>query len=149
MQCSPGVTVLNIRELPNYDSRSADHILFLNFRITGKAGGRERVELAGTNLGVGRMKNIYHPVNFPVRIKAIPRYGDVGLEEEMTFEHPLYRSAEVSDESGHIDRKEVEAKEGSLQVRMPVRPGLNALELFSVTPEKGTVKIYTLHFDQP
>jgi len=146
-ECRSGRSTLKISELPNYDSKSPDHILFLNFRITGKPGGNEHVELASATVGNGRMKDLRHPVGFPVYITAIPRYTTSALEAEMAFEHPLYRSAEVSDPSGHMRRQEVKAGEGTLLVRMPIHSGLNRLELFSVTPERGSVKIYTLGFN--
>jgi hypothetical protein len=145
--CRSGRSVLTIRELPNYDTRSPDHILFLNFRITGKPGGSERVELASATVGNGRMKDLNRPVHFPTHIKAVPEYAAGALEREMVFEHPLYHAAEVSDPSGHIRREEVEAKEGTLLIRMPMHSGLDRLELFSVTPESGSVKIYTLSFN--
>lgn len=146
-ECRSGRSTLKISELPNYDSQSPDHILFLNFRITGKPGGSERVELASATAGNGRMKDLRHPVHFPVQIKAIPRYTTSALETEMAFEHPLYRSVEVSDPSGHMRRQEVEAGEGTLLIRMPMHSGLDRLELFSVTPERGSIKIYTLSFN--
>ncbi len=145
--CRSGRSSLTVSELPNYDSRSADHILFLNFRITGKPGGNENVELAGANVGNGKMKDLNHPVNFPTHIKAVPRYTTSALESEMVFAHPLYHATEVSDPSGHIRSEEVQAREGTLLVRMPMHSGLNRLELFSVTPERGSVKIYTLNFN--
>jgi hypothetical protein len=145
--CRSGRSMLTVSELPNYDTRSPDHILFLNFRITGKPGGNEKVELASANVGNGRMKDLNHPVHFPTHIKVVPRYPTTALEREMVFEHPLYHAAEVSDPSGHIRREEVQAKEGALLVRMPMHSGLNRLELFSVTPERGSVKIYTLSFN--
>ncbi|PSL24313.1 hypothetical protein [Dyadobacter jiangsuensis] len=145
--CKSGRSVLTVSELPNYDTRSPDHLLFLTFRITGKPGGNERVELSSASVANGRMKNLAYPVHFPVQIKAIPRYSTSAVEQEMVFEHPLYRAVEVSDPSGHMRREEVRAGEGSLMIRMPLHSGLNALELFSVTPEKGSVKIYTLSFN--
>jgi len=145
--CRSGRSVLTVSELPNYDARSPDHVLFLNFRITGKPGGNERVELVTANVGNGRMKELDRPVHFPTYIKAIPRYSTTALEREMQFEHPLYHSAEVSDPSGYMKRQEIRAEEGSLFIRMPMRAGLNGLELFSVTPENGSVKIYTLSFN--
>lgn len=146
LHCRSGHSVLTISELPNYDTRSTDHILFLNFRITGKPGGDENVALVSARAGTGRMKALSYPVHFPVQIKAVPQYETGSLEPEMVFEHPLYRSVEVSDPSGHIRREEMHAKEGVLLIRMPMRSGLNGLELFSVTPERGPVKIYTLSF---
>lgn len=145
--CKSGRSVLAVSELPNYDTRSPDHLLFLNFRIYGKPGGNERVELAGASVANGRMKNLAYPVHFPVQIKAIPRYSTSASEREMVFEHPLHRSVEVSDPSGHMRREEMRANEGTLMIRMPLDPGLNRLELFSVTPERGSVKIYTLSFN--
>lgn len=145
--CKSGRAVLTISELPNYDTRSPDHLLFLNFRITGKPGGNEHVELASANVANGRMKDLAYPVHFPIQIKVIPRYATSVLEREMVFEHPLHRSVEVSDPTGHMRREEVQAKEGHLMIRMPLNSGLNRLELFSVTPEKGPVKIYTLSFN--
>jgi len=145
--CKSGRAVLAISELPNYDTRSPDHLLFLNFLITGKPGGNEHVELASANVANGRMKDLAYPVHFPTQIKAIPRYSSRASEREMVFEHPLRRSVEVSDPTGHMRREEVQASEGHLMIRMPLHSGLNRLELFSVTPERGSVKIYTLSFD--
>jgi hypothetical protein len=147
ISCRSGRSVLTISELSNYDARSPDHILFLNFLITGKPGGNENVELASANVGNGKMKDLYRSVHFPTYIKAVPGYSTGALEREMVFEHPLYHAAEVSDPSGHIRRGEVQAKEGTLLIRMPMHSGLNRLELFSVTPERGSVKIYTLSFN--
>lgn len=147
--CRSERSTLKISEIPNYDTQSPDHILFLNFRITGKPGGNENVALVSARAANGRMKDLYHPVNFPYHIKAVPRYSTNAIEREMVFAHPLYRSAEVSDPSGHIRREEVRANEGTLLVRMPLHSGLNGLELFSVSPGRGSVKIYTLSFDQP
>ncbi|WP_342087561.1 hypothetical protein [Dyadobacter sp. OTU695] len=145
--CRSGRSVLTISELPNYDTLSSDHILFLNFLITGKPGGHESVQLASANVAHGKMKDLNRPVHFPTYIKAVPQYTTGTSEREMVFEHPLYHAAEVSDPSGHLRREEIRAKEGTLLIRMPMRSGLNRLELFSVTPDKGTVKIYTLSFN--
>lgn len=145
--CKSSRSVLTISELPNYDTRSPNHLLFLNFRITGKPGGNEHVELASANAASGRMKDLAYPVHSPIQIKAIPRYATSALEREMVFEHPLHRSVEVSDPTGHMRREEVRVSEGNLMIRMPLHSGLNRLELFSVTPEKGSVKIYTLSFN--
>jgi len=145
--CKSGHSLLTVSELPNYDTRSPDHLLFLNFRIMGKPGGNEHVELVSATAANGRMKDLSYPAHFPVQIKAIPRYATSAPEHEMVFEHPLHRSVEVSDPAGHMRREEVRAKEGTLLIRMPLHSGLNALELFSVSPERGSVKIYTLSFN--
>lgn len=147
LNCQPGRSALTINRIRNYDIESKDHILFLTFQLTGEAGGKEKVRLLGSTAGNGRMKNILHPVHFPYRIIAIPRYTTSAIEREMSFEHPLFKAAEVSDPSGAIEHVEATAREGSLSIRLQQDPGLNRLELFSVSPQKGTVKIYTLHFD--
>lgn len=145
--CRSGRSALTIRDIPNYDTQSPDHILFLNFRISGRPGGNENVQLVSATAANGRMKDLHHPVDFPYHIKAVPTSSPSGGGREMVFEHPLYRSAEISDPSGHIRREAVQAKEGTLLIRMPLNAGLNGLELFSVTPERGPVKIYTLSFN--
>lgn len=149
MQCRTGRPALDISALPNYDKSSPDHILFLQFRISGEAGGKERVELVSANVANGRMKEMDSPVIFPVYLKAIPRYTTSAIEREMLFENPLRRAVEISDPSGYIRRQEVREQEGSLFIRMPVHGGLNGLELFSVSPERGEVQIYHLQFKQP
>ncbi|OJV14473.1 MAG: hypothetical protein BGO21_17270 [Dyadobacter sp. 50-39] len=146
-QCKPTRSVLTISELPNYNSQFQDHILFLHFRITGNpGGGKEKVELVSATVGNGRMKDIRRPVTFPVYINVVPRYAGDSLRREMQVEHPLRRSIEVSDAEGQIRRQEVRQKEGTFVIRMPVEAGLNGLELFSVSPERGGVQIYNLRF---
>lgn len=145
--CKPARSALTVGEVTNYNPGARDHILFLNFRISGSVGGREKVELVSAQAGDGRMKTIARDVHFPYQIKALARYSTGTIEQEMVFEHPLYRSAEVSDPTGHIRQVEATATEGDLMVRLQQQPGLNQLELFSVSPEKGTVKIYTLDFN--
>nr|WP_295928396.1 hypothetical protein [uncultured Dyadobacter sp.] len=147
IRCKPAQSTLTIREIANYNANSADHILFLNFRISGGVGGKEKVELMSAHAGDGKMKDISRPVHFPYQIKAIPRYKTSAIGREMIFEHPLYKGAEVSDPSGHMRQVEVKAKEGNVLIRLQQHSGLNQLELFSVSPEKGTVKIYTLDFN--
>lgn len=149
-QCKPARSALTISELPHYDSAVQDHILFLHFRISSKVGGgKEKVELISATAGSGRMKDIRRPVSFPVYINVVSRYTSDSLRREMQVEHPLRRAVEVSDPEGYIRRQEVREKEGTFMVRIPVEPGLNGLELFSVSPEKGAVPIYHLQFKQP
>lgn len=147
MNCRPGRSSLMVGQLPNYNRESKDHIIFLTFQITGEVGGREKVRLMYANAGNGRMKEMLRPVHFPYQIIAIPRYTTNTIEREMAFEHPLFKSAEISDPSGKIRQVEATSKEGTMLVRLQQNPGLNRLELFSVSPQKGAVKIYTLHFD--
>ncbi|WP_353719581.1 hypothetical protein [Dyadobacter sp. 676] len=143
-ECKPARSSLAVNQVPNYNPQSPDHILFLNFRITGAVSGKEEVQLVSASAGDGRMKDIARPVHSPYQIKAIPRFKTGAAGREMAFEHPLFRNAEVSDPEGHIRHVDVTAREGNLLIRLQQQPGLNQLELFSVSPGNGTVKIYTL-----
>ncbi|MCF0070047.1 hypothetical protein LZD49_06160 [Dyadobacter sp. CY261] len=147
IHCKPAQSTLTVGQISNYNANSPDHILFLNFRISGGVGGREKVELLSASAGDGKMKDIARSVHFPYQIKAIARYSASAVEREMVFEHPLFKGREVSDPSGHMRQVEVKATEGNVLIRLQQHSGLNQLELFSVSPEKGTVKIYTLDFN--
>lgn len=145
--CGPGRSTLKISKVPNYDKSVSDHIFFLDFRVTAEnQGDREKVELVKAISGSGRMKNILRPVHYPYQIKAIPRYTTSALEKELIFEHPLFNAREVSEPGGTITKVAVTNTEGIISMRLQEAPGLDRLELYSVTPEKGTVKIYTLRF---
>jgi hypothetical protein len=145
--CGPGRSTLKISKVPNYDKAVSDHIFFLDFRVTAEnQGDREKVELVKAISGSGRMKNILRPVHYPYQIKAIPRYTTSALEKELVFEHPLFNAREVSEPGGTITKVAVTNTEGIVSMRLQEAPGLDRLELYSVTPEKGTVKIYTLRF---
>lgn len=145
--CGPGRSTLTISNVPNYDKSVSDHILFLDFRVTAEnQGDHEKVELVKAISGNGRMKNLMRPVHYPYQIKAIPRYTTSAIEKELVFEHPLFNTKEVSEPGGTITKMEVTNTEGILSMRLQDAQALDRLDLYSVSPGKGTVKIYTLRF---
>ncbi len=145
--CKSAESVLKVSEMPNYDKKSADRMLFLNFRIsTSGEAAPEKVELVNAVSGNARLKNLVPPVHDPYQIKVIPRYSASRMEKETFYEHPLFRSVEVSAPDGKLSRSEERNREGMLNIRLQDDIYLTSLEVYSVTPEKGTVKIYTLNF---
>ncbi|MGV3600143.1 MAG: hypothetical protein ACO1N1_03010 [Dyadobacter fermentans] len=146
VQCKSAHSTLSVARMAGYTPAARDQILFLNFRITGTAGGGEEVTLASATAGEGKLKDLSRPVHFPYQIRAVPRYSSSAIEREMVFEHALFKSAEVSDPSGHLKHAEVRAGAGNILIRLQADSRLNQLELFSVSPDKGTIKIYTLDF---
>jgi hypothetical protein len=145
--CKSAESVLKVSEMPNYDKKSADRILFLNFRISTTGNSlSEKVELVNAVSGNARMKNLIPPVHDPYQIKVIPRYSASRMEMETFYEHPLFRSVEVSGPGGKLGRSQINDREGMLNIRVQDDSYLTSLEVYSVTPEKGTVKIYTLNF---
>lgn len=145
--CKSTESVLKVSEMLNYDKKSADRILFLNFKIsTSRKGASEKVELVNAVSGNARMKNLVPPVHDSCQVKVVPRYSAKRMETETFYEHPLFRSVEVSAPDGKLSRSEARSREGMLNIRVQDDSYLTSLEVYSVTPEKGTVKIYTLNF---
>jgi hypothetical protein len=144
--CKSAESVVKVSEMENYKKESADHILFLNFRISTGRGASEKVELVNSVSGSGRMKNLVAPVHGAHQIKVVPRYSAGRMELGTFYEHPLFRSVEVSTADGKLSRSEVTDREGMLNIRVQDDTFLTGLELYSVTPARGTVKIYTLNF---
>ena len=134
--------------ITNYDKAVKEHILFLEFKISSDANGKhENVKLVSAVSGNGKMKDLNNPVLDPYRIVAVPRYKTSILVKELYFEHPLFRTVEVASESGTLSKKSITATEGSLSIRIQENEHMNRIELFSVTPEKGTIKIYTVYLE--
>ncbi|MCF2505792.1 hypothetical protein L0663_20520 [Dyadobacter sp. CY107] len=143
--CKTAESTLRIENVRNYDPDAANHILFLDFKITKRDGKKEHVELVNAVSGSGKLKNLAAPVHSLHRISVIPRYS-VGHEEvPLFFEHPLFKSVEVSSQDGKLSKRDLHAKEGILSVRMQRKNGLEKIELHSLTPDKGDIKIYTLN----
>ncbi|TLV03094.1 hypothetical protein [Dyadobacter luticola] len=140
--CASSQSVLNVREISGYDSSKEEHIIFLNLKIS--EGKPEKVKLVSATSGNGKMKNLRPAVDYPYQIKVIPRYNSNRLETEMVFEHPLYKLVEVPHEDGKLSKSAQEAKEGTLLVRFQEDKTMERIEFYSVTPERGSVKIYTL-----
>ena len=107
----------------------------------------ETVELVNAVSGNGKLRNLTAPVHSPYRILVIPRYPVNDMENELVFEHPLYKSVEVASENGHLTKQNLNAKEGILSVRIQNDNGLKKIELYSITPGKENIKIYTLNLE--
>lgn len=142
--CKTTESTLSIEHVKNYDPNAANHILFLDFKITKRDGKAESVELVNAVSGSGKLKNMAAPVHSPYQISVNPRYS-IGHEEvPLFFEHPLFKSVEVASQDGKLSKQDLHAREGILSVRIQRDNGLERIELHSLTPEKGDIKIYTL-----
>ncbi len=107
----------------------------------------ETVELVNAVSGNGKLKNLAAPVHSPYRIVVIPRYPVDDMEKALVFEHPLYKSVEVASGDGRLTKQDLNAKEGILSVRIQNDNGLEKVELYSITPGKENIKIYTLNLE--
>jgi hypothetical protein len=144
--CSSGQALLEVSKVSGYDKAAAEHIIFLNLKIIDQGkGSNEKVKLMTATAGNGKMKNIRAAVEYPYQIKVLPRYSTSHLELETVFEHPLYRSVEVPNQDGTMSRSVVNSKEGLISLRFQEESTLDRIEIYSVTPERGSVKIYTLN----
>ncbi|WP_348066566.1 hypothetical protein [Dyadobacter sp.] len=149
MNCKSGESVLNKEDISNYDISTKDHILFFEFKITdGGKGKPEKVKFIKAVSGNGKMKNLGQKVLYPYQIHVIPRYNTGFLETEIALEHPLHRSVEVPGQDGIITKENVVAGEGTLSFRLQEHRNMDRVELFSITPESGSTKIYTLYLKQ-
>ena len=143
--CKTSESTLSVQNVRNYDPNAANQILFLDLKIIKRDGKTETVELVNAVSGSGKLKNMAAPVHSPYQISVIPRYSISHMEIPMVFEHPLYKSVEFASQDGKLSKQDLHAKEGILSVRIQKDNGLEKIELHSLTPEKGDVKIYTLN----
>ncbi|QDK79144.1 hypothetical protein EXU85_11215 [Spirosoma sp. KCTC 42546] len=104
----------------------------------------EKVTLMNAIMGNGELKNLAEVVHTPYQIKLQQYYNDKQLPKVASFTHPLFRSIEIADTDGTLSRKLTSDQEGHLSIRFPYTPALSKIELYSITPDKGTQKIYTL-----
>ncbi|MCE7064637.1 hypothetical protein [Dyadobacter sp. CY326] len=148
MGCKTAESTIAIRDFKNHDPSAADHILFLDFEITRRGKKTEVVELVNAVSGRGKMKNLVAPVQSPYQIRVLPTYSSDRPETEMAFEHPLYRSVEVASQDGRLSKHDLSATQGTLSIRVQEDKALEKIELYSITPEKGKTKIYTLNLKQ-
>lgn len=147
--CKSGQSVLNVSDISGYDKNGKDHIIFLNFKIRDQGRRKnERVTLMNATSGNGRFKGLTAPVHYPYQIHVVPRYNTSHLETALIFEHPLFRSVEVASQNGTMSQSSLTASEGVLSMRMQEDKAMESIELYSITPDRGKVKIYTLHLKQ-
>ncbi|MCF2493209.1 hypothetical protein [Dyadobacter chenhuakuii] len=145
--CKTAESTLSIRQVRNFDPNAANHILFLDIKISKGKGKMETVELVNAVSGKGKLKNLTAPIHSPYRIHVIPRYLVDDMENALVFEHPLYKSVEVASEDGRLTKQNLNAKEAMLSVRIQNDNGLKKIELYSITPGKENIKIYTLNLE--
>ncbi|MCF0062930.1 hypothetical protein MUK70_07855 [Dyadobacter chenwenxiniae] len=143
--CKTVESTLSLQNVRNYDPGAANHILFLDFKITKRDGRTEIVELVNAVSGSGKLKNLATPVHSPYQISVIPRYSVSHAEIPLVFEHPLYKFVEVASQDGKLSKQDLHTKEGNISVRIQKDNGLEKLEIHSLTPDKGNIKIYTLN----
>ena len=143
--CTPRQSALDLNDVTFFDAESAEQILFLEFRVVFlKKGNREEVGLVSAIAGKGKTKNLRRPVDSPYQIRIVPRYSVIAIELPLVYQHPLFQEVEVPDPSGIIKRRKLYAKEGTFTMRMQADDNIEKLDIYSVTPERGEVKIYTL-----
>jgi len=144
MNCRQAKSFVKVQELPNYDKKVAHHILFLDFLIF-KEKSSVRAELVNGIAGSGKMKaQDSEGIAHTYRIKAVHYFNDKRAPIETFYEHPLFRSAEVFSQDGSLTQSPQLMQQGSLSIRFQEDPARQKIELYSVTPQKGAVKIYSL-----
>lgn len=145
MGCISSKSTLQVQKMPNFDRQAPDHILFLDFSIKQTTGQKtEATKLVNSVAGTGQMKDLGNEVHNPYQIKAVHYYNNGQKSVEVLFEHPLYRSVELFDADGSISRKPSSLQEGILSMRIQHSNSLEKIELYSITPDKGTQLIYAL-----
>ena len=145
MSCSSSKSTLKTEKIANFDKQATDHILFLDFTVKKSVGLKpEATKLTNSVSGVGLLKDMDAEVRNPYQVKAVQYYNDGQKPKEVIFEHPLYKSVEIFDQDGTISRKPTSLNEGTLSMRIQHGSSLEKIELYSTTPDKGTVLIYTL-----
>ena len=145
VHCRPAKSYVRTQELPNYDKNSIDHILFLDFQITQeKENGAVKAELINAIAGNGKMKDLGSDRVHPDQIKAVHYFSDRRTPVEMFYEHPLSRTVEVFSQDGNLGKSTHTARQGTLSIRFQEDQAREKIELYSVTPDRGAVKIYSL-----
>ena len=145
--CTSSKSTLQTEKIANFDKQASDHILFLDFSIKKNSGQKPEIaKLTSSVSGSGLLKNIRAEVHNPYQIKSIQYFNNGQKPVETRFEHPLYRSVELFDVDGSISRKPISLLESRLSMRIQHSNSLAKMELYSTTPDNGTVLIYTLNF---
>ncbi|WP_254560425.1 hypothetical protein [Dyadobacter diqingensis] len=145
VHCRQARSYVRAQELPNYDKGVANHILFLDFQITqDKEKGAVKAELINAIAGNGKMKDHGQGSIYPDQIKVVHYFSDRRTPVEMFYEHPLLRTAEVFSQDGNLSKSTQTALKGTLSIRFQEDQAREKIELYSVTPDRGAVKIYSL-----
>lgn len=145
VHCRQARPYVRTQELPNYDKSVTNHILFLDFQITqDDEKGTVKAELINAIAGNGKMKDQGSGSIYPDQIKVVHYFTDERTPVEMFYEHPLLKTAEVFSQDGNLSKSMQRAHEGTLSIRFQEDQAREKIELYSVTPDRGVVKIYSL-----
>ena len=145
VHCRQARSYVRTQDLPNYDKNIANHILFLDFQITqDKEKGAVKAELINAIAGNGKMKDQGPGSSYPDQIKVVHYFSDRRTPVEMFYEHPLFKTAEVFSQNGNLSKSTQAARQGTLSIRFQEDQAREKIELYSVTPDRGAVKIYSL-----
>ncbi|WP_460981724.1 hypothetical protein [Spirosoma fluminis] len=143
--CHSAKQTLAIHTLPNYSEKAAHQVLFLDFNISRSGPAQpERIRLVNSIIGNGKLKTLSHPVHNPYQLRVIRYYTDGREPVSDSLEHPLFRSVEMAEPNGTLSRQPLSKQSGHVSIRFPYTEALGRLAIFSVTPDKGIVKIHTL-----
>ncbi|GAB3508605.1 hypothetical protein GCM10027341_44620 [Spirosoma knui] len=143
--CHSAKQTLAIHTLPNYTEKALHQVLFLDFDISRSGSAQpERVRLVNSIIGNGELKTLSRPVHTPYQLRVIRYYTDGREPVSDSLEHPLFRSVEMAESNGTLNRQALSEQSGHISIRFPYAKALSRLAIFSVTPDKGIVKIHTL-----
>jgi hypothetical protein len=143
--CHSTKETLTVHDVPNYSPKAAPQTLFLDFEINQSTTSQsERVTLVNSIIGNGGMKSLARPVHNPYQIKLVRHFADGRLTERDSLEHPLFRSIEIAEPDGTLSQKPLREHNGHFSVRVPYVKALDRIDMYSVTPDKGLVKIHTI-----
>lgn len=145
ISCQSSYQRLAVHALPNYDINASHRILFLDFSISRSGSGkRERLTLTNSIIGNGEMKNIGRALHSPYQLKFVRQYTDQHPPVADSIEHPLLRSLEIADRDGSQTRQLTSERNGNFSIRFPYTTALKKIDVYSVTPDNGNVKIHTI-----
>lgn len=145
ISCQSSYQRLTVHALLNYDNNSSHRILFMDFTVNRSGPGkREYLTLTNSIVGNGEMKNIGKAVHSPYQLKFVRQYADQHPPVADSIEHPLLRSIEIADIDGSLTRKLTSELTGNFSIRFPYTTALKKIDFYSVTPDKGAIKIHTI-----
>lgn len=145
VHCRQAKSYVRAADLPNYNKNSTDHVLFLDFQITQeKERAKIKAVLVNAMAGNGKMKDLVSGRHYPDHIKVVHYFSDRRTPVEMYYEHPLVKTMEVFSQDGNLGKSTQIARKGTLSIRFQEDPARDKVELYSVTPDRGSEKLYSL-----
>ena len=143
--CHPSRQTLRLHELPNYRANAPQQLLFLDFAIhRAGADQPERVALTNAIVGQGERKVWARAAHSPCQIRFERVFTDNRPAETDSVAHPLFQTLELPDTDGTLSRRPMQADSGHVSVRLPYVTALTRINLYSVTPDRGTRRMHTI-----